>query len=61
MMISLAKIYPEEELLCDLYHRMKDNFEYFLDKHPDVTISIKKNKKEGYLMIKTLTLGEQVN
>ncbi len=62
MKITIAKIYPDdEELLCDLYHRMKENVEYFTNKHQDVTIDIKQNEEENCLMIKSLTLGESVN
>ncbi len=62
MKMIIAKIYPEDdELLCDLYHRMKENTEYFINKNQDVTISIKQNIEDNCLDVKSLKLGESIN
>ncbi len=62
MKMIMAKIYPEDdELLCDLYSRMKEHTEYFTEKNKDVTIKIKENTEENCLMVSSLKLGESAN
>lgn len=62
MKMIMAKIYPEDdELLCDLYHRMKEGVEYYTNNHQDMTITINQDTEENCLLIKSLKLGENVN
>ena len=58
----IAKIYPEnDEPLYELYYRMKENIEYYMNNHQDVSITVNQNKEEGCLLIKSLKLDEHVN
>lgn len=62
MKMTIAKIFPEDdELLCDLYYRMKDNIEYYLDQHHDTSIDVIQNIEENCVLIKSLKLGDSVN
>lgn len=62
MKMIIAKVYPENnELLYQLYDRIINNTEYFLNKNQDVTMLIRQNFEENCLMIKSLKLEESVN
>ena len=60
MKITIAKILPQDdELLCDLYYRMKEHLEYYTNKHQDTSIDI--SQEDGYVLIKSLKLEDNVN
>lgn len=62
MKIVVAKIYPEnEELLCDLYSRMKTNVEYFINNHQDVSVTLDQDVLDNCILVKSLKLGESAN
>ena len=58
----MAKVFPQDdELLCDLYSRMKENILKLTHTHFDSSITVEQNTEENYLLVKSLTLGEQAN
>ena len=62
MKITIAKVFPkDDEPLDDLYFRMKDNIEYFLNNHQDVSMTINQDDVENCILVKSLKLGENVN
>lgn len=62
MKITIAKVFPQDdELLCDLYWRMKENIEYFTNNHQDVAMNIKEDVEEGCVLVKSLKMEESVN
>lgn len=62
MKMTIAKVFPEDdELLCDLYYRMKENIEYYLNIHQDTSIDVIKDEEENCVLIKSLKLEDSVN
>lgn len=62
MNIKIAKIFPEENEDCkDLYYRMCENMEFYIKNHPELTINISYNIKEGSVMVKTLNMEYSIN
>lgn len=62
MRIVLAKIYPEnDEPLCDLYYRIRENTDKLKWKHGDSSIIIEQDTEDNCLIFKSLILGESAN
>lgn len=62
MKMIIARIEPEEdELLCDLYFRLKESTDNFTKNHQDVAITLEELKDENCVLMKSIKLGESVN
>lgn len=62
MKMSIFKIFPQnDQLLCDLYHDVKENLDYYVDSHHDTSVTVEKEEGENCILIKSLKLEDSVN
>jgi len=62
MKIKIARVYPEKnESTEELYFRMCENLDLFIDKHPELSVGVSYDIKDGCVTVKTLNMEFAVN